>query len=172
MPGVHVFVGPTPDPVPEVEIGYADESLDLDRGFDVGGDGHGNGTDSTTGSTDSVGESSRVGSCVPARRFEIARWLYEELRPEPGESGPEWCRRAKEALGDHEHGVCIHRSARDGRKAGVGYRSESREGATTPTRIETRSAASFVIDGAGTMEYTHADGPPCTTPFRPVTVFS
>lgn len=175
-PGVHVFVGPAPDPVPEVDAGRADGSQDTNRVPGTGGESGGSGTAATDpvepDGSDDPSESSVADLWgVPAPRAEIARWLYDGLQPEPGESGPEWCRRAKEVLGDHEHGVCVHRRSRGESGAGAGrYGRGARTGgtATTPTRIETRSAASLVIDGASGMEYTYADGPPCTTPFRPV----
>lgn len=184
-PGVHVFVGPIPDRGPGADDDTAIEggrdaarSHDVDAGPESGASGERSdsegktrGSTGGTGSTDGTGGATGAsggGESPPdstegsrgrlAPRFETARRLYDGLRPEPGESGPDWCRRAREALGEHDHGICVHGPAGGERRP-------------TPARIETRSAASLVIDAAGAVDYAYADGPPCSTPFRAVPPF-
>lgn len=65
------------------------------------------------------------------------------LTPEAGETAAAWTDRAGAILGDHEHGVCIHRE-------GFG----------------TRSSALIRLGADRAFEY--ADGPPCEAAFRPV----
>jgi len=69
--------------------------------------------------------------------------LREALQVKPGESGDEWLDRAGETIADHEYGVCVHGD-------GFGTRSSS-----------------LIALGDGTR-YEFADGPPCSTDYRPV----
>jgi uncharacterized protein with NRDE domain len=71
--------------------------------------------------------------------------LRTALRPEPGETGREWLDRAGAAIGDHDHGVCVH---------GDGF--------------GTRSSSLVYIPEDGQATYEFADGPPCETPFERV----
>ena len=86
----------------------------------------------------------------PARRPEVgpeqgddAGRLREHLRPEPGESADSWRSRAREALGDHDFGVCVHEGD-----------------------YGTVSAAVVTLGADGRVRYEHAEGPPCETAFE------
>ena len=74
--------------------------------------------------------------------------LRTVLDPRPDETASDWLDRAGAALGDHEHGVCIH---------GDGFGTRS---------------ASLISLGADSGEpidrYWFADGPPCRTDFERV----
>ncbi|MFW6018663.1 MAG: NRDE family protein [Halapricum sp.] len=85
---------------------------------------------------------------IPDRRREHALDQAENvdrlraaLRPEPGEDAGTWRRRAREAIRDHDYGVCVHGD-------GFGTRSSS------------------LITIGETVEYQFADGPPCETDYR------
>jgi len=69
--------------------------------------------------------------------------LRTALQVEPGESTEEWLARAGEMIADHDYGVCVHGD-------GFGTRSLS------------------LIAVGEQRRYDFADGPPCTTSFRPV----
>ena len=78
--------------------------------------------------------------------------ITRALRPEPGETGTEWQRRAEDVLGDHAYGACVH-------------------GET----FGTRSGTSIVVEAppgdkgaepSGRVR--HAPGPPCRVPFSPI----
>ena len=73
--------------------------------------------------------------------------LREALTPAPDESASAWRSRAADALGDHDHGVCVHDPDR-----GFG----------------TRSSSLFTLRADGTADVRFADGPPCETAFRRV----
>lgn len=73
-----------------------------------------------------------------------ARRLRDRLAPAPGEDADGWLDRAADALADHDAGVCVHRD-------GFGTRSSS-----------------LVRLDDGERTYLFADGPPCSTPYRPV----
>lgn len=75
---------------------------------------------------------------------ENANRLAEALRPEPGEGATAWLERARDAVSDHEYGVCVHHD-------GFGTRSSS--------LIHIRSEG---------VSYRYADGPPCETQFESV----
>lgn len=88
---------------------------------------------------------------VPAQRERVGRQqaqnadrIREELRPEPGERGEQWLARASTVLADHEFGACIHGD-------GFGTRSA----------VRLRMTPDDVL-------FEFADGPPCETPFEPV----
>ncbi|QSG06532.1 NRDE family protein [Halapricum desulfuricans] len=90
---------------------------------------------------------------IPEYRGEHAREqaanvdrLRTDLQPEPGEDGRSWRRRAREAIRDHDYGVCVH---------GDGF--------------GTRSSSLLTI-GTDSVEYHFADGPPCETEYRRVEV--
>ncbi|MEF8825644.1 MAG: hypothetical protein V5A27_04775, partial [Halapricum sp.] len=70
--------------------------------------------------------------------------LRTELQPEPGEDAETWRGRARDAIRDHEYGVCVHSD-------GFGTRSSS-----------------LVTIGEESVRYRFADGPPCETEYRPV----
>jgi uncharacterized protein with NRDE domain len=72
--------------------------------------------------------------------------LSTDLAPEPGETATSWHDRAAERLADHEYGVCVH---------GDGF--------------GTRSSSLIAVGPQGTR-YRFADGPPCETPYRDVSV--
>jgi uncharacterized protein with NRDE domain len=74
---------------------------------------------------------------------ESADRLREALQVKPGESVDAWLDRAGETLGDHDYGVCIHGD-------GFGTRSSS------------------LLALGREASYRFADGPPCTTAYRPV----
>jgi len=85
---------------------------------------------------------------IPDRRGEHASQqadnvdrLRTALQPEPGEAAETWRRRAREAIRDHDYGVCVHGD-------GFGTRSSS------------------LITMGETVEYHFADGPPCETDYR------
>lgn len=130
-PGVHAFVGADI----ELESGPEPES---DPGPALGSDGfdraHWESRDDRWHST--------------AHRFDTSGWLRDTLQPEPGETTVEWLDRAADALGDHDHDVCVHA----GLAAGV----------------ETCSSSLLVVGADGTITYRYADGPPCRTPYRSV----
>jgi hypothetical protein len=69
--------------------------------------------------------------------------VRETLRRDGEETAPEWTARAGDVLGNHEYGVCIH---------GDGF--------------GTQSSSLLRLGAERTFEF--ADGPPCETPFRPV----
>lgn len=86
---------------------------------------------------------------IPKRRQEAAQKqaanadsLRTALEPAAGEGSENWFERGRDAVGDHDFGVCIH---------GNGF--------------GTRSASAIRVDRAG-IEYAFADGPPCETPFE------
>ncbi|MCU4717320.1 NRDE family protein [Halapricum hydrolyticum] len=88
---------------------------------------------------------------IPDRRREHAQRQAEnvdrlrtELQPEPGEDAETWRRRAREAIRDHEYGVCVHGD-------GFGTRSSS-----------------LITVGSDGVTYHFADGPPCETDYRPI----
>ncbi|ELZ91481.1 hypothetical protein C440_14244 [Haloferax mucosum ATCC BAA-1512] len=83
---------------------------------------------------------------VGERQADNARRLWETLQPEASEPLAAWRDRARDALGDHDFGVCVHDS----------------EG-----RFGTRSS-SIITLGADEFTYEFADGPPCQTAFEPV----
>lgn len=181
-PGVHVFVGTDPRVGSRAGSGRSmgdDAGRRSGAGFDRD-DGTVPGSIASerpgTGADERPSESGAEPANGPAPRFDVARWLYETLRPEPGEQCPGWIGRATAALGDHEHGVCVHRS-----QAGVDRstgrtprrgRNAKRTRTWAQTRIETRSAASLAVDSAGAVAYAYADGPPCIASFRPVNPLS
>ena len=68
------------------------------------------------------------------------------LQPEPGEQSREWLDRTAQVLGDHEYGVCVHRSE---------------FGTKSSTLISVRKEET---------RFEYADGPPCETSFESVTV--
>lgn len=72
-----------------------------------------------------------------------AETVRTALEPRPDESAKAWTTRAGEILGDHDYGVCLHRN-------GFGTRSSS------------------LLRLGRTREFEFADGPPCQTPFEPV----
>lgn len=76
-----------------------------------------------------------------------ATGLRESLSPGPEESVSAWRSRAADALGDHDHGVCVHEPDR-----GFG----------------TRSSSLFTLFADGSADVRFADGPPCETAFRRV----
>lgn len=89
---------------------------------------------------------------VPSRRREVgarqatnADALRSALGPRDGEDATAWLDRAGAALGDHENGVCIHHD-----------------------RYRTVSSSLVAVDIGRTVEWSYADGPPCTAEFRPV----
>jgi len=86
-------------------------------------------------------ERSEAGS----RQADNADAVRTALQPEPGETGREWLDRAADVLGDHQYGVCVHGN-------GFGTRSSS-----------------LIRLGVNAVDYRYADGPPCETPFEPVT---
>lgn len=169
-PGIHVFVGKDP--------GARSRNAPEDRsGADHGDRAAGttdDGIDSMADPRGRPGPPSTAGAPVP--RPETARWLYEHLRPKPGERALEWCHRAQKALANHEHGVCVHGLSGTVRRPAETRHRSDRNGSgerpasadSGPARIETRSAASLVVDRSGALTYTYADGPPCSTPFRSV----
>jgi uncharacterized protein with NRDE domain len=69
--------------------------------------------------------------------------LRQTLQVKPGKSVDAWIERAGEMLGDHEYGVCIH---------GDGF--------------GTRSSSLLALGAEASYQF--ADGPPCTTAYRPV----
>lgn len=71
--------------------------------------------------------------------------LFEYLQPDPGETATKWHTRARNALSDHEFGVCVH---------GDGF--------------GTRSSSLIRIAPDGSGQYEFADGPPCRTAYEPV----
>ena len=77
---------------------------------------------------------------------ERADQLRADLVPEPGETATAWQDRAADAVADHEYGVCVH---------GDGF--------------GTRSSSLIAIGPEGTS-YRFADGPPCETAYRNVSV--
>jgi len=88
---------------------------------------------------------------IPEHRREHARNQAENvdrlrtaLRPEPGEDAETWRGRARDAIGDHEYGVCVH---------GEGFGTRS---------------SSLLTVGTDGVTYQFADGPPCRTDYRPV----
>jgi uncharacterized protein with NRDE domain len=81
---------------------------------------------------------------VGRQQAENARRLRAALQPEPGESSGAWLDRARDAIRDHEFGVCIH---------GDGF--------------GTRSSSLLSMGDEG-VSYRFADGPPCETEYRPV----
>ncbi|QSG15786.1 NRDE family protein [Halapricum desulfuricans] len=90
---------------------------------------------------------------IPEHRREHARKqaenvdrLREDLWPEPGADAETWRRRARDAIGDHDYGVCVHGD-------GFGTRSSS-----------------LLTVGTDGVSYHFADGPPCETDYRPVEV--
>jgi len=90
---------------------------------------------------------------IPEHRAEYAEARAEstdrvaaELVPEPGETAVEWRDRAKEVLGDHEFGACVHGD-------GFGTRSSS-----------------LIVLGEDGASYEFANGPPCETAYEPVAV--
>jgi len=87
---------------------------------------------------------------IPGQRPEVgeqqavnADELRTALQVEPGESANEWLSRAGETIADHGYGVCVHGD-------GFGTRSSS------------------LIALGEDNRYEFADGPPCTTSYRPV----
>jgi uncharacterized protein with NRDE domain len=88
----------------------------------------------------------------PPRRPEVgpeqgtnAGRLREHLRPEPGETTASWRHRAREAIADHEFGACVHED-----------------------HYGTVSSALVTVGEDGTIQYDHAEGPPCETAFERV----
>lgn len=88
----------------------------------------------------------------PSVRQDIARTQGENadrvrdtLQPRADETPDGWLDRAKQVLGDHDYGVCIH---------GDGYGTVSTSLISIPT--------------AGPVRYEYADGPPCRTEARVV----
>lgn len=81
---------------------------------------------------------------IGRRQADNARRLRTALQPDPGESSGGWLDRARDALRDHEFGVCIH---------GDGF--------------GTRSSSLLSMGDEG-VSYRFADGPPCETEYRPV----
>lgn len=79
------------------------------------------------------------------QQAENGRQLFEYLQPRPSEPAREWHERARDALGNHEFGVCIH---------GDGF--------------GTRSSSLIRIDSNGNGVYEFADGPPCKTSYETV----
>jgi uncharacterized protein with NRDE domain len=77
------------------------------------------------------------------RQAERAERVRETLRRDGEETAPEWTARAGDVLGNHEYGVCIH---------GDGFGTQS----SSLLRLGAERAFEF------------ADGPPCETPFRPI----
>jgi len=90
---------------------------------------------------DVPGERSESGT----KQAENADAVRTALQPEPGETSSGWLDRAAGVLADHGYGVCVHRD-------GFGTRSSS-----------------LIRLGDGAVDYRYADGPPCETPFEPVT---
>lgn len=86
-----------------------------------------------------------IRSEVGERQAENGRRLFEHLQPQPAESAFAWHERARNALSDHEFGVCIH---------GDGF--------------GTRSSSLIRIDSNGNGQYEFADGPPCKTRYESV----
>lgn len=82
-----------------------------------------------------------------ARQAESARRVRDELQLRGGEDATAWLARAGDVLGDHDFGVCIH---------GDGF--------------GTRSSSLILLRADGSAAFSYADGPPCETPFEPVTV--
>jgi uncharacterized protein with NRDE domain len=78
--------------------------------------------------------------------------VQEALWPEPGERPGEWLDRASVALADHDYGVCVHS---DGPDTTGGY--------------GTRSSSLVTVHDDGRVDYQFAPGPPCETPYEPVT---
>ncbi|WP_435128297.1 NRDE family protein [Halobaculum sp. D14] len=74
-----------------------------------------------------------------------ARRLRDHLQVRPDESASSWLRRAGDALGDHEFGVCVH---------GDGY--------------GTVSSSLLLLGADGSRRYEYAAGPPCETPYEVV----
>ena len=73
--------------------------------------------------------------------------VRQTLRPEPGESAPEWTDRAAAVLGDHGYGRCIH---------GDGFGTQS---------------SSLLRLGPEGAVYEYADGKPCETDYEPMAGF-
>lgn len=71
--------------------------------------------------------------------------LLEHLQPTPGETAIPWHERARDALGNHAFGVCIHGDT-----------------------FGTRSSSLIRIDSDDKGYYEFADGPPCQTDYKPV----
>ena len=132
-PGVHAFAGIDPDSGSSSDPGFGSGSA-FDRAFD-------------SGAGDRADRETSERRATTTHRLEATRWLRETLRPEPGEAGTGWLARAADALGDHDHGVCVH----DG----------------TSAAVETCSSSLLVV-GDGTVTYRYTDGPPCRTPYRSV----
>jgi uncharacterized protein with NRDE domain len=88
---------------------------------------------------------------VPDRRPDVGERQARDtdrviaaVQPEPGETAVEWTRRARDILGDHEYGRCIH---------GDGFGTKS----STVVRLGPEGA---VVE--------HAEGKPCETAFESI----
>lgn len=89
---------------------------------------------------------------IPAERADAARTqaanadrIRAAVDTRHGESAADWVRRAGDVLGDHEYGACLHHE-----------------------RYGTVSSSLVTVGADGSIEWAYADGPPCSTPFRPV----
>ncbi|WP_338728386.1 NRDE family protein [Haladaptatus sp. DJG-WS-42] len=71
--------------------------------------------------------------------------LLNALEPTPAETATGWLHRARDAISDHDFGVCIHED---------GY--------------GTRSSSLVTIGASGDGTYDFAAGSPCTTEYEPV----
>jgi uncharacterized protein with NRDE domain len=90
---------------------------------------------------------------VPSSREDLAETqaeradrLLADLAPEPGETATAWQDRAADAIADHDYGVCVHGD-----------------------EFGTRSSSLIAVGREGTT-YRFADGPPCRTEYRGVSV--
>jgi uncharacterized protein with NRDE domain len=79
------------------------------------------------------------------RQAENGRRLLEYLQPRPAETAIPWHERARDALGNHAFGVCIHGDT-----------------------FGTRSSSLIRIDSDSQGYYEFADGSPCQTDYKPV----
>jgi len=77
-------------------------------------------------------------------QVEGAEAARRDLQPEPGESHESWLDRARDVLGNHDYGLCVHGD-------GFGTRSSS-----------------LVVVGESGAGFRHADGPACESEFETV----
>jgi len=89
---------------------------------------------------------------IPRERAAVGRTqataadsIRDAVEPRSGETARDWVRRAGDVLGDHEYGACLHHE-----------------------RYGTVSSSLVTVGADGSVDWAYADGPPCTTPFRPV----
>ena len=95
---------------------------------------------------------------------ESSALVREALQPGEGETADDWLERAGAVLGNHDYGVCVHRTVSERRSDGQAGASASR------VAFGTRSSSLLSIRYDGTATYRFADGPPCETTFEPVDV--